>query len=150
MIPWLPFERRWRHDLMAALIPASEAGDRPGLGARDLEPFWARVAAPGPPLLGLGVRAAVWMLTLGAPLLVGRLRLFGSLDAETRDRLLERARTHRLGLFRQLVMALEMMACFAYFGDRAVRRSIDPDRGQALVERRRAEMRLRAQTGIAP
>jgi hypothetical protein len=121
---WTPTERRWRDELLAALVPASPP--LPGLGAVALDDFWPAFDAAAAPLLLLGLRAAVFVLAVLAPLiLLGRWRLFSSLAPEERDRLLVRAVESRSYLLRQMVTTLKAVACFAYLRDPRVRAAID-------------------------
>jgi len=129
VIHWTAFERRWRDALLAAVIPAPPDAERPGLGALDLASFWQSFAKAAPPLLGLGLRVAVWVLTLAPLFLLGKLRLFPSLAEPQKDRLLCRALGSRLYLLRQLVVSLKAVASFAYFSDPAVRAALDAAKG---------------------
>lgn len=123
MIVWTPWERRWRDALFGALIPPHAKG--PGLGALDLTAFWNELTFVAPPLLRLGLRVAVWMLTLSPLLLLGRVSLFPGLSDDEKDALLTRADSSRLFLLRQLVAVLKVVAGFAYFSDPRVRASLD-------------------------
>lgn len=111
VLPWLPFERRWRDALVAAVLPVP-------VGASG---FWEAFAAAAPPELRLGLRAAVWILALSPPWLLGRWRTFGALGPDDRDRLLTLAAGHRRYLVRQLVELLKLVACLRAFEDPALR-----------------------------
>jgi len=130
-LPWLPMEQRWRDCLLAAVLPSEPATGRPGLGDLDPGDFWDRVRQVAPPLVLLGIRAAVWVLTWSPPLLLGRLRTFGGLSPEQQDALLVRAASSRWYPLRQLVDLLKLMACFAYFRHRAVREPLGVPGGSA-------------------
>ena len=122
---WLGFEQRWCDALFGAMIPA--AGGRPGLPDLDLAGFWALYDECAPPLAKLGLRAAVWILTL-MPAVTGYFRTFTSLDPAQRDAFLVSASSSRLYLVRQLVMAVKTFAAFAYFQDAGARRHLEtPD-----------------------
>jgi hypothetical protein len=61
VIRWASFERRWRDELCAAMIPAGGA-DTPGYATVPTDQFWDRFAATAAPTFQLGLRAAVWVL----------------------------------------------------------------------------------------
>lgn len=121
--PWLPFERRWREALLVAALPPLAAHARDG--------FWERVAEAAPPIARLGVRVAVWALTLSPPLLIGRWRTFGALNDDERDLVLVRAASHRWYPVRQLADLVKLMACFALFRHREVRAPMGVPGGSA-------------------
>lgn len=123
---WLGFERRWCDALFGAMIPA--AGGRPGVCDLDLAAFWALYDESSPPLVKLGLRAAVWVLTL-MPICSGRLRPFTSLDPAQRDAFLVAASASPFYPVRQLVMAVKTFAAFAYFQDAVVRRQFEAPGG---------------------
>jgi hypothetical protein len=121
MIPWSAADRRWRDALLAAVIPRIDPEGLPGL--EDLDPgrFFGELDRAAPPLLRFGFRAAVWVLTFSPIFLLGKPRRFGALPPSDRDLLLGRAASSRLYLLRQLVLALKLVACFAYFQDPTLR-----------------------------
>jgi hypothetical protein len=119
VIPWAPFERRWRDELCAAAIPAAPP-DVLGYAAIDTAAFWDRFAATAAPTFQLGLRAAVWALT-AAPLARRRPATFARLQDHEQDALLVAALDHRARLVRDLTGVLRLAACMAYFADPAVR-----------------------------
>lgn len=125
MTSWSARERRWRDALLFALVPAHARG--PGLSPLELDDFWQEATRAAPPLLHLGLRLAVWALTLSPPLLMGRAALFGGLTPDEQDALLRRAHASRVFLLRQLVNTLKLMAAFAYLSDAGVRTALDGD-----------------------
>lgn len=128
MNTWSERERRWRDALLTAVIPASALEpEQPGLAEVDTEPFWSEMERAAPPLLRLGLRVAVWVLTWAPLLLIGRARSFGRLADSEQDRLLEQASSSRWYLLRQLVMTLKAIACFAYFRAPTARRRFAPN-----------------------
>lgn len=118
---WLGFERRWRDDLCAAVIPRVDPVGLPGLGEVDTDEFWSRFLVAAPPDVRRSLRLAVWVLTLCPPLLVRSPMTFGHLSSELRDRHLDAALRHRSWVFRELAGLVKLVACLAYFGDPAVR-----------------------------
>jgi len=127
---WTKTERCWRDALLAAFIPANEAAGLPGLGDLDLAGFWVTVEQRAPALLRLGLRVSVWCLTFAPLLLIGSPRLFTGLDAERRDRMIDRAGRSRLYLVRQLVTTLKAVACLAYLRDPGVRSLVEAGQDQ--------------------
>ncbi|MSP63447.1 MAG: hypothetical protein EXR72_24505 [Myxococcales bacterium] len=127
------WEARALDRLAAALLPSPRPGV-PGAGAIDLRPFW-RELRHLPRAARLGVRAAIWLLTFGPLLLIGRFTTFGRLDPAAQERLLARVATHRIYLVRQLLQLLKTVVCFGYFRDPAVRRSFELDRQVVAPER---------------
>ena len=110
------------------MIPASEG--RPGLMDLDLGAFWALYERAAPPLVRLGFRAAVWLLTL-LPMVFGHFRPFTSLGTAQRDAFLVSAAASSFYLVRQLVVTVKMFAAFAYFQDAGVRKLFERDAGTA-------------------
>lgn len=113
---WFGPERRLRDAVLGAMIPAH--GGRPGLGDRSMDAFWTTFAAAAPPLLRIGLRAAVWAVGLRA-LLGGR--PFRWRDAAGRQAVLAALDGSRWYLVRQLANTLKVVACFAYGADPALR-----------------------------
>ena len=116
--PWLAFERRWRDQLAAAILPGS--GQLPGMAQIDAEHAWRRLLGAAPPTFVTAVRAAVWLLTLCPPLVVGRLRPFGRLQAGEQDLVLARAQASRWPAVRLLTSALCAATLLCYFTDPGV------------------------------
>ena len=107
------FERRWRDAVLVGILPDLEGVDT--------RAFWPAFEAAAPPLLRLGLRGGVWVLTLSPVLLIGRPALFHRLSPEDRDRVVVAAAAHRWYGFRQVASVLKLIACFAYFRDPAGR-----------------------------
>jgi hypothetical protein len=128
VIPWLPFERRWRDALFAAMLPRLDPDGPPGLGELDLASFWPRFHAAAPPLLRLGLRAAVWAFAFAPLFLRGRLCFFSGLPEGEQDAVLLRAAGHRRFLLRQMALVVKAVACFAYFQDPSARAAVEAGR----------------------
>lgn len=139
-------ERRWLAALLAAMIPRAELeeaqprGGRltgpaplPGLAELGADRHLDELLRAAPPMLALGLRVATWTLTFGPAFFIGRLARFEALDADARDLVLCRASHSRLWLVRQLVLVLQLAACFVYFAAPAARerfpgaRHVPPD-----------------------
>jgi hypothetical protein len=123
MIPWTRMERRWRDALLGAMIPAR--GALPAASALDLDGFWRLYHETAPPLLRVGLRAAVWALTLLAPFYARWARLFPRLAPVEQDQVLKRAAGSSSYLVRQLAMTIKLLACFAYLRDPRVRAAVE-------------------------
>lgn len=120
-MPWLGFERRWRDELCAAVVPRVGPAGLPGLGELDMDEFWSRFSAAAPADVRRSLRLAVWVLTLSPPLLIGGSRTFGHLSSERRGEHLDAAFRHRCWVLRELAGLVKLVACLAYFADPAVR-----------------------------
>ena len=121
MIPWSQTERRWRDTLLGAMIPGAPERSLPALGDFDTRAFWRQFGRVAPPLVRLGIRVAVWVITLAPLFVIGKLSLFRKLKAPDRERVLRRLGDSRFYLLRQLVLAVKALACFAYFHQAPVR-----------------------------
>jgi hypothetical protein len=89
---WLPFERRWRDRLVAAILPGDD--DRATTDA-----FWPYFDAQAPTALRRGFRLAVWTFTL--------------LPATDRHERLRRAQASRSLILRELLDVARLVACLA-------------------------------------
>ncbi len=132
--------------LLAATLPAHERapGDRIGLGPSerrrnrglgelDLREFWRRFDSKAPRALKVGLPAAVLVLSLSVPLLIGRIATIEQLSDDELDTLLNRANESRSFAIRQMVATLKIVACLAYFNDDGVQRETRSDPGGARV-----------------
>lgn len=121
MTPRFAFERRWRDELCAAVVPSVAGTGLPGWDALQTDASWERFFETAAPTLRRGFRAAVWVLTTAPLVRLRRPRLFGRLPADERDAFLVRMLEHRRYSLRQLASVLRLVACQAYFADPAVR-----------------------------
>jgi len=124
MSSWLSFEKRWLHHLLGAVVPAQPDCRAPGLQTLDLRPFWLLFGGAAPPLLRLGLRVSVWLLTWLPLLTPGFFRPFFLLSVDDRDRYLTQALISRLFLVRQLAQTVKIVSCFALFRDPAARAAL--------------------------
>ena len=111
---WSLREQRWRDILLGSMLPLSLGQEN----AEAIPPcvkatgaFCERLSKVEAPLLFLGFRLAVWIVTLCPVLMMGRLRTFGGLNLSERDRLLSRLDRSRWFLIRQLLFVIKFMAC---------------------------------------
>jgi hypothetical protein len=117
-------EERWRDALLAAMIPGH--AQLPPLAEIEVGDFWAVFQGSAAPLLRVGLRTAVLVLTLLGPLLLcGRWRLFPSLSPGDKQWMLERASLSRWYLLRQMTVTVKAVACFLYLRDGGVRLRVE-------------------------
>ena len=128
---WTRLDRRWRDEVLQAILPPHAHGVRGGRPVDRIETFWHRFQETAPPMLRWGLRAAVWTVTLSPLLVLGRVRSFGGLSHEERDRCLVRAHGSRIYLLRQALETLKVVACLAAFQDATLREEV----GGALLRR---------------
>jgi len=122
---WTEPERDLRDALFAAMLPGDPASGLPPIAEIDLTAFWDDLGRAAPLLLRLGLRATVWALAV-LPVVVLRVpRSFAGLDAEARQRFLERAAASGSFLLRQMVLTLKTVACLAYLRDARVRAIVE-------------------------
>jgi len=121
---WLPVEQRWLRLLLDALVPPLPGDPAPGMSTLDLSAFWPALSHAAPPLLRLGLRASVWLLTWLPLVTPGFFAPFFVMEEARRDRYLTTALSSRLFLVRQLVQTLKIVACFALFQDRGARAAL--------------------------
>lgn len=113
--------RRWADALLDAMIPAP--GDAlPAMAGIDRTAFWPRFAAAAPPELRFAWRCTTIALVAVAPFLLGYRTIFTRLDAAARDDVLQRAANLPGGA--DLLLLVKLVACFAWFDDPAVQRTV--------------------------
>ena len=89
--------------------------DLPGPERVDLAAFWRRFDATAPLHVRAGFAVSVRALSSIAPRCYGHRHGLVSLDADAANRVVRRA--ERSALFRPLLDAATVVACFAYFSD---------------------------------
>lgn len=121
---WLPWERVWLHQLLAAMVPPGErhAGL---LDTAQIDAFLPLFCAAAPPLVGNGLRASVWGLTLLPMIWPGFWRPLPLLRVERRDAFLVAADASRFFLLRQMVLVVKLAACMTLCSDPATRGRLD-------------------------
>lgn len=131
-----PFERRWAEALFEAILGGGERDDLPRFEVIDRTVFWHALAEAPAPSFGVGLRVFVWTLTL-LPLADRRWRRpFVALPREARLLAVSEWERSPSYAVRQMLAALKMLACFAYFDDPLVRRVVDPsEQAAAAVQR---------------
>ncbi|MFM8412494.1 MAG: hypothetical protein ACKOCT_19750 [Alphaproteobacteria bacterium] len=113
----LAFERRWRDDLLDAILPAP-GGALPAMASVDRRSFWPRFERTAPLHLRAGFRLATAVLGGLAPRMLGHRGTLAGLDAEARDDVGRRAA--HAPVLSELVLLAKLVACMAYFDDPAV------------------------------
>lgn len=117
------FERRWAEAMFAAIL-APETVGLPAFASIDRHEFWRCVeSAPGP-LFGVGLRAMVHALNLWPLADARHRRPFVALTPAAQATLVAELAHHGSYAVRQLVTALKMLACLAYFDDAGVRQRV--------------------------
>jgi len=86
--------------------------------------FWAEFEHTALPSLRWGFRAALFVATWIAPLLIYRLPPLLLHDRPTRERALAAMGSSRWNILRQMLQALKATVCFCYGADRNVRDAI--------------------------
>jgi len=111
----MDFERAWLLAIFSAMLPSGHS-ERLPLGARDapMEAFLDEFERTAPLDTRLGVRAALWVVTLAPLPWLGRPRLFAGLAAPEQVALLEQMSASPIYLLRELPMLLKVIACMGY------------------------------------
>ncbi|HAZ11537.1 MAG: hypothetical protein A2X86_18610 [Bdellovibrionales bacterium GWA2_49_15] len=107
------FEKKWCLKLFDAIMPSGSS--MPGISTISLDKFWKEFEQNAPPLMKLGVRFAVFYLTLRPFFSPRYLKLFPQLSTSAQDLFLTEVNESRFYLERQLVTTLKAVACMAYF-----------------------------------
>src|SRR5262245_5498131 len=100
LLRWI--DVRMATPIYETVLPAG-AGAPPARGD-----FLSGLARAAPPLVVTANVAAVLAISLLPPLLIGRARLFQSLEPEARERCLERLQAHRFYPFRMLLNIVKL------------------------------------------
>jgi hypothetical protein len=124
-------EKRMMLGVFDAILP-SGADPRLPIGARDLPMgrFLDDILQRSPVLFALGLRAALWLVTLSPLAVIGRPRTFGGLSPGDRVRVLERLSHSRVYAIRELPNLLKLVACLGFAGHPDVRRHIGLPAGE--------------------
>lgn len=118
-------ERRWLLGIFEAMAPGPERGGLAIGGgdvgvARFLDDLEAR--APLEPRVGL--RLAVWLVTLGPIVWRFRLRTFGRLSRADQVAFLDAMAAHRVYVLREIPMLLKTIMCMGLFALPAAQRAM--------------------------
>jgi hypothetical protein len=110
---WMQWERRCLYTLMRAILPLDESW--PTFDASKHDAFWTLWKESAPLSVKFGFRAAVWIMTFIAPLLIARPVPFFLLSPANQTHLLHRCDASNIALFRQLIELLKTLTCLIYF-----------------------------------
>lgn len=122
---WTRFEFRWAEALVDGILPGLQSAAMPAATEVMDAAFWKKFCDHAPPILRLGFRASVWLVTWGPMVWGFGPRRFASLSREEKDRYLSKIAHSRFYLARQLVVTLKHVGCMGYFRDADVRRIVD-------------------------
>lgn len=111
-------EQAWATDVLAAFASGA-SNDREGLcprpGEVDYFRTFQRMRRGSTRLAGLGLRAALWMVSLAPLWCLGRLATFSLLTLRERSELLSQLLRHRSFAVRELTLLLKLTAAMALF-----------------------------------
>jgi len=111
--------------VLDTLLPAQSHPALPrGLFEAGFDSFHLDFENSAVPSLRWGFRAALFVATWLAPLLIRRLPPLTRLDRPTRERALLALETSRFYLLRQMLLLLKTTVCFCYGADPAVRDAV--------------------------
>src|SRR5258706_15015055 len=111
--------------VLDTLLPAqTHPGLQRGLFEAGFDQFYLEFENSASPSLRWGFRAALFVATWLAPLLIGRLPPLSRLDRSARERALLALETSRFYLLRQMLLLLKTTVCFCYGADEAVRDTV--------------------------
>lgn len=135
------FECRWAEAVFGAIFPGSAEEGLAGIGTMNVVVFLSDVMRNLPRRAALGMRLAIWLVSLSPLILIGRLALFAGLTAADRERVLQRLATSpRYGL-RSLILLLKTIGALLYASDDRVRARMQRVSAPlALVRLRRLEV----------
>lgn len=107
------------------LLPANADTRLPrGLLETGFDAFYVEFTREAPPLVRTALPLAILSATWIAPLLIAKLPPLGRLSRDDRERALVAMSRSRIGLLRQLVVLLKLVAAMSYGADDGVRDAI--------------------------
>jgi hypothetical protein len=119
------FERAWAFAALGAIYP-SHANARLSVGVCDLplREYLRDLFASVPLTAAIGLRAAIWIVALAPPFVLGRMVTVMGLDAGERQSLVERLLSSPRYGVRQLLVALKAVGGLFFGGAAAVKAAI--------------------------
>jgi len=115
------FECRWAEAVLTAIFPGSVEDGLAGIASMNVPVFLRDVMRSLPLRAALGMRLAVWLVSLSPFLVIGRLALFAGLAPIDRERVLRRLAASPTYGLRSLVLLLKTIGALLYAGDDRVR-----------------------------
>lgn len=107
------------------LLPANADARLPqGLFDTGFDAFFAEFTRQAPSLVRTALPLAILSATWVAPVLIAKLPPLGRLSRDDRERALVAMSRSRIGLLRQLVVLLKLVAAMSYGADEGVRQAI--------------------------
>ncbi|MBI5505707.1 MAG: hypothetical protein HY899_12980 [Deltaproteobacteria bacterium] len=121
----LALEMRWLLAIADAILP-SDAHERlpDGASAAPMAEFFDDVLVRSPLRPMLGLRAAIWAITLSPPLVIRSSRFFGGLSPEERVRHLATLGASEIYLLRELPVLIKTLALMGYGAMPDVQRAV--------------------------
>jgi len=120
------FESGWARAALSAMFPGSSETGLESIAAMDVSGYLDDVMRTRPFRAVLGLRAAVWLVALAPPFVLGRIATIMGLAHAERERLLDGLLAHRTYGVRMLVMLLKTFGALLYAGDDRVRARLRP------------------------
>ena len=137
----LPFERRWLVAIVDAILPpADREGGPPPPADLPMDRFADAFFRRTPAEAALGLRAAVWAISLAPVAWRLKLRTFEHLSRDEREELLLAFHGSRHYLVRELPTLLKMVGCMGWAGFPEVQQGL----GMPMHDRRAAPWTGRA------
>lgn len=124
MIPLTTIERRWARVAIETMFPSGALPGVRGADAIDAGAALEDVCQTVPSRVALGLRVAVWLLTLSPLIVAFRFRTLASLAAEEREKIVLKLLAHRAYLLRQLALLLKAFGALMFVAAPGVRESI--------------------------
>jgi hypothetical protein len=121
----LPFERRWAVGIAEAILPATDTSSGPPKPAdlpmeRFVDAFFRRTPVES----ALGVRAAVWAITLAPLVWRAKGKPFGRLSLQDQQECLEAFQASPIYFARELPTLLKIVTCMGWAGFPEVQRDL--------------------------
>jgi len=117
-------ERSWARAALATMFPSGADPRVPGADAIDGGASLDEVCRAVPARVALGIRAAVWIVTLAPVFVLFRLRTLAGLDAAAREKVVLALLSSRNYFVRQLTLLLKAFGALIFVAAPGVRRSI--------------------------
>ena len=114
-------EQTWATDVLAAFAGSESGGLCPRAGEVDYYRTFQRMQRRSTKIAALGLRAALWLVSLAPLWCLGRLATFSLLSLRERTELLAQLLRHRSFAVRELTMLLKLTAAMALFTSNSLR-----------------------------